>query len=182
MTSTSTQDLVVEQRLRAAIRAVPDFPKPGILFRDITPLLADHELLARAMRDMTVPFDGAGVTHVAAIESRGFVFGAPIALALSAGLVLIRKPGKLPWRTTRVDYALEYGSDSLEMHADGLPPAARVLVVDDVLATGGTAAATCRLVEQGGGTVVACTFLLELDALRGRERLEGRRTTSLLHF
>ena len=182
MSSPGAVGVAMEQRLRAAIRAVPDFPKPGILFRDITPLLADPELLARSIALMAAPFEADGVTHVAAVESRGFVFGAPVALALRAGLVLIRKVGKLPAQTTRVDYALEYGADALEMHTDSLPPGARVLVVDDVLATGGTAAAACRLVELAGGRVTACAFLVELDDLRGRARLDGRRMATLLHF
>jgi adenine phosphoribosyltransferase len=169
----------LERALRAAVRDVPDFPKPGIVFKDITPILADAALFAATTQAMAAPFAGRGVTHVAAIESRGFIFGAPIAQHLGAGLVPLRKPGKLPWRTRRVQYALEYGTDALEAHDDGYHREAHVLVVDDVLATGGTAAAACELVEALGARIVGCSFLLALEFLGGA-RLLGDRDSSVL--
>jgi len=159
---------------------VPDFPKPGIVFKDITPVLADAGLFAEATTAMATSARGLGVTHVAGIESRGFILAAPIALELGAGFIPIRKPGKLPWRSIGKDYALEYGSDRLEMHADAVPPDARVLLVDDVLATGGTAAAAAALIEEGGGYVVGCAFLLASSALHGTARLRGRPVQVLL--
>jgi adenine phosphoribosyltransferase len=168
--------------LRRAIRDVPDFPKPGIVFKDVTPLLADAGLFGRAVRAMGDPFRGDSVTHVVAVESRGFLFGAPIALALGAGLVPVRKPGKLPYETRRAEYMLEYGSDALEVHGDAFDHRARVLVVDDVLATGGTAGATARLIEMLGGTVVGFSFLIELGFLIGRSRLGTARIASVLAF
>lgn len=167
-------------RLRRALRDVPDFPRPGILFKDITPALADPALFADLTSAMAAPCRGLGVTHVAGIESRGFILAAPVALALRAAFVPIRKPGKLPWRAVGKEYALEYGTDRLEMHVDACSVDSRVLVVDDVLATGGTAAAACALVEEVGGTVVGCSFLLAIDALHGTERLRGRVAWSLL--
>lgn len=166
--------------IRRALRDVPDFPKPGILFKDITPVLADAALLARVTDAMAQPFMGAGVTHVVAIESRGFLLGGPIALRLGAGLVPMRKPGKLPWHTLRETYELEYGTDCLEMHRDALGSDSRVLIVDDVLATGGTASAACRLAERQASDVLGCTFLLALEGLEGRAALAGRRVESLL--
>ena len=136
------------------MRDVPDFPKPGILFKDITPLLADGGLFPKACEKMAAPFKGAGVTLVAAIESRGFLLGGPVAQALGAGVVPIRKVGKLPYTTRRVTYQLEYGTDALEVHVDACAKGANVLIVDDVLATGGTAAASCELIESVGGRVV----------------------------
>ena len=174
----STSDLA--RRLARTLRDVPDFPKPGILFKDITPVLADAALFGEATTAMATSARDLGVTHVAGIESRGFILAAPIALALGAGFIPIRKPGKLPWRSIGKDYALEYGSDRLEMHADAVPPDARVLVVDDVLATGGTAAAAAALIEDGGGYVVGCSFLLAISALHGTERLRGRAVQVLL--
>ena len=168
--------------LRRAIRDVPDFPKPGILFKDITPLLADGRLFRRACEAMTEPYRNAGITVVAAIESRGFILGGPIATSLGVGVVPIRKIGKLPHTTRRVTYALEYGTDSLEVHADACVGSARVLLVDDVLATGGTAAAACQLIESVGGEVVGCSFLIELGFLNGADRLAGRRTASALIY
>src|SRR5262245_60730560 len=136
--------------IKEAIRDVPDFPRPGIIFKDITPVLLDARLFDLATRRMADPFPNAGITQVVAIESRGFLFGAPIALALEAGLVPVRKPGKLPAARQRVEYALEYGTDALEMHADAIAETDRVLIVDDVLATGGTAEAAARLVQGRG--------------------------------
>ncbi len=168
--------------LKHAIREVPDFPKPGIGFKDITPILLDAGLFGRAVELMAAPYAGAGISRVVSIESRGFIFGAPIALRLGAGLVPIRKPGKLPAATQRVDYALEYGTDALEMHNDAVGPRDRVLVIDDVLATGGTAAAAAQLVAGTGGAVVGFSFLIELYFLKGRQRLPGQRVEALLHY
>lgn len=167
--------------LYGAIRDVPDFPKPGIVFKDITPLLLDADLLRSALDGLSGPFRDAGVTHVVAIESRGFLLGGPVALALKAGLVPIRKPGKLPHDRQRVEYDLEYGTDALEMHRDALGPGHRVLVVDDVLATGGTAEAAGRLVKGCGATLVGYSFLIELEFLKGRGRLRER-VEALLHY
>jgi adenine phosphoribosyltransferase len=169
-------------RLRAAIRDVPDFPKPGILFKDITPVLSDPALFRLATEAMAAPWTEAGITHVAAIESRGFILGGPIAQRLDAGFIPVRKPGKLPYRRERVEYALEYGTDSLEIHADACGSEARVLIVDDVLATGGTAAAAARLVEQVGAPVAGFAFLIELTFLKGRDRLEGYDLFTLVDY
>jgi adenine phosphoribosyltransferase len=152
------------------IRDVPDFPKPGIVFKDITPLLGDARSFADAIAAMTAPWRTANVQVIAGIESRGFILGAAMALELGVGFVPIRKPGKLPARTIGVDYALEYGSDRVEVHVDALPPGTRVLIVDDVLATGGTLAATRALVEQVNGIVVGASLLVELAFLQGRQR------------
>ncbi len=162
------------------IRDVPDFPKPGILFKDITPVLLDPELFRRVTDALAQGYATDRITHVVAIESRGFILGAPVALRLGAGLVPMRKPGKLPAARAREDYALEYGTDALEMHADALGRGARVLVVDDVLATGGTAAAACRLVERVGGTVVGLSVLMVLGFLGGAKTLTGRRLETVL--
>ncbi|HEU5262244.1 MAG TPA: adenine phosphoribosyltransferase [Gemmatimonadales bacterium] len=164
------------------IRDVPDFPKPGILFKDITPLLLDPTTFRRAVALMEQPFRSAQVSRVVSIESRGFLLGAPIALALDAGLVPIRKPGKLPSGRGRVEYALEYGTDALEMHSDAVGAQDRVLIVDDVLATGGTAEAAGKLVRTHGADVVGFTFLIELDFLNGRVRLATERVEALLHY
>ncbi len=168
--------------LKRAIREVPNFPKPGIGFKDVTPILLDVALFAYAVEQMTASYAAARISKVVSIESRGFIFGAPIALQLAAGLVPIRKPGKLPAATHRVEYALEYGTDALEMHHDAVGAHDRVLVVDDVLATGGTAAAATRLIGATGGAVVGFAFLIELDFLKGRQRLQGRRVEALLHY
>lgn len=161
-------------RLAATIRVVPDFPSPGIMFQDVTPLLADAGLLRETVEALAEPWRGAGITHVAAIESRGFIFGAPVALALGAGFIPIRKPGKLPFERAGQDYALEYGTGRLEIHVDACPAPARVLIVDDVLATGGTAKAACDLVEAVGGAVAGCAFVLALRPLGGAKRIAGR--------
>ena len=171
------------ESLYRLVRDVPDFPKPGILFRDITPVLLDVSALESAVAAIVGPFLKEGVSKVAAVESRGFVFGAPAALALRAGLVLVRKPGKLPAAKRRVSYALEYGSDTLEVHTDSLGRGDRVLVVDDVLATGGTAAACAQLVEQSGATLVGLAFLIELADLGGRARVGAdRRVHTVLTY
>lgn len=166
--------------LRALIRDVPDFPKPGVGFRDITPVLASpagfHAAVA-GLVDLARPFRA---DHVLAAEARGFLFGPAVAAELGAGFVLARKPGKLPRATVSVEYSLEYGVDRLEVHTDAIGPGARVLVHDDLLATGGTARALCDLVERAGGEVVACAFLLELAFLDGRTRLDGYPVHALL--
>lgn len=164
------------------IRPVPDFPKPGIMFRDITPLLADAAGFAEAIRRLAEPWRGESLDAIAAVEARGFLFAGPLALELGVGVVPVRKPGKLPAETISHDYDLEYGRDTLEMHAGMLAPRARVLVVDDVLATGGTAAACMRLVETAGGVVAGAAFLLEISALGGRERLAPHRIQAVLHY
>jgi adenine phosphoribosyltransferase len=173
-----------ESRIKRSIRDVPDFPKPGILFKDITPLLGDAELFKMTTDAMAAPFEGARVSHVVAIESRGFILGAPVAQRLSAGFIPVRKSGKLPAKTEIVEYALEYGTDRLEIHADacdwGQRP--RMLIVDDVLATGGTADATRRLVERLGGECLGFSFLIALSFLPGLERLRGRSIHSLVTY
>lgn len=172
----------MSETLYRLIRDVPDFPKAGILFRDITPILLDHRALDEALELLTAPLRGLGVSRVVAIESRGFILGSPVALELQAGLVLVRKPGKLPAQTHRVEYALEYGTDALEMHADALGPGDRVAIVDDVLATGGTAAAAAQLVTKGGSTVAAFSFLVELADLGGREKLGDYPVHAVLRY
>lgn len=173
---------ITVQEIYQAIRDVPDFPKPGIMFKDITPLLLDPGRFRRALELMAAPFGGSKVQRVVSIESRGFLLGAPIALLLEAGLVPIRKPGKLPAARGRVEYTLEYGTDALEMHRDAVGQGDRVLIVDDVLATGGTAEAAAKLVRAHGAQVVGFTFLIELDFLKGRERLRNERVEALLHY
>jgi adenine phosphoribosyltransferase len=163
------------------IRDIPDFPKPGIVFKDITPLLADATAFRAAIDRLIEPYRGR-VDVVLGIESRGFIIGAPAAYALGTGLALVRKPGKLPHRTHAATYELEYGRDTLEIHHDALGDRHRVLVVDDLLATGGTAGAACQLVRHCGGEVVGCAFVVELAALRGRERLAGIDVTALLSY
>ncbi|MBN1846224.1 MAG: adenine phosphoribosyltransferase [Sedimentisphaerales bacterium] len=168
--------------IRSLIRSVPDFPRPGIVFRDITPLLADAEALARTCRVMADPFRGQAVDLVVGAESRGFIFGTAIALELQAGFVPIRKPGKLPAETIFQEYALEYGTDRLEMHADAVKPGQRILMVDDLLATGGTMQAACRLVRPLGGEIVGVSFLIELAFLAGRAKLAGYTIHSLIRY
>jgi adenine phosphoribosyltransferase len=157
--------------LRRFVRDVPDFPKPGILFRDVTPLLGDPRALGAAVRGLAAPFRDHGVEQVMGIESRGFVLGTPVALELGAGFALVRKAGRLPWKTRRVTYDLEYGSDTVEMHVDAVKPGQKVLIVDDLIATGGTAAAAVQLARDAGAEVVGCAFLIELTALGGRKLL-----------
>lgn len=160
-------------RIAALLRDVPDFPSPGIVFKDITPLLADPETFEVAIEAMIEPFRDNGVAKIAGIEARGFVFAGPIGLKMNAGVVPVRKPGKLPRKTVEQTYDLEYGTDTVQIHADAVNPGDRVLIVDDVLATGGTAAATAALLEGVGATVVGVSVLLELGFLTGRERLDG---------
>lgn len=154
-----------------AVRTIADFPKPGIQFKDITPILADPELLALAVAQLAEPYRDQDVTKVVGIESRGFILGALLAQALGAGFVPVRKAGKLPFTTRREEYALEYGTDAVEMHVDAIAPHDRVLIHDDVIATGGTAAATHRLAAAAGGEVVGFSFLVELAFLGGRQHL-----------
>ena len=157
--------------LRSLIRDIPDFPKPGIVFKDFTPMLADPRGLALAVEMMANPYRGRGIQLVAGAESRGFIFGTAIAQALSAGFVPIRKPGKLPRRVHSVEYALEYGTDRLEIHAEDIRPGQRVLLVDDLLATGGTLAACAELLRKVGATIAGMTVLIELGFLNGRDRV-----------
>jgi len=168
------------ETLRELITDVPDFPQPGIVFRDVTPLLADGAALRRAVDALAGMYQGIEV--VVAIESRGFIFGAPIAYALGVGLVPVRKLGRLPRATEREAYDLEYGSNTVEIHRDALRPGQRVLIVDDLLATGGTVRAAARLVERLGGEVAGIAVLAELTALGGRELLDGRSVTSLIAY
>ena len=170
------------EMLKAAIRDVPDFPKPGILFRDITTLLKEPVAFRRAIDLLTAMCSGRPVDKVAAIESRGFILGSLLADRLGAGFVPVRKRGKLPARTRQATYALEYGSDVVEMHEDAIVRGERVLIVDDVIATGGTAAAARELVEGLGGRLMACAFLVELTFLNGREKLQGCEVLSLIRY
>jgi adenine phosphoribosyltransferase len=163
----------VASQVQRTLRAIPDYPKPGILFQDITPVLRDGDLLREVVAEMSRPFADAGVTHVLGIEARGFILGGAVATYLGAGFVPARKPGKLPWERATETYDLEYGSDALEAHRDALERGDRVLVVDDVLATGGTARAAGQLVLSLGAELVGWSFLLEITALMGRERLTG---------
>ena len=164
------------------IREIPDFPQPGILFRDITPLLNDAEAFRQVVHDMAGPFKGHGIDQVVAIEARGYLLGTPIALELGAGFVPVRKLGKLPFQTYQADYQLEYGSATIEMHQDALLDHHKVLLVDDVLATGGTMAATIRLVEQSHAQVAGIAVLIELTALDGRAKLGDHPLFSLMQF
>ena len=170
----------VAERVRRALRAVPDYPKPGIIFQDITPVLHKAELLRDVVRALAEPYRGARVTHVVGIEARGFIFGAPVAIELGAGFIPLRKPGKLPWESVAEKYALEYGEDALHAHRDACAPGDRVLVVDDVLATGGTADAAGRLVRALGADLVGWSFLMEIGVLCGRDKLSSARVESLL--
>lgn len=166
----------------AAIRDVPDFPKPGIVFKDITPILSDGRLFKATIDALVARWQGERIDKVTGIESRGFVFAAPLAYALGAGLTIVRKPGKLPWRTMREAYALEYGENVLEMHEDAFRPGERVLVVDDVLATGGTADAVGRLVARQQATLVSYSFVVELGFLGGGARLGPEKVHALLRY
>ena len=168
--------------LRSKIREIPDFPKPGILFYDITTLLKDAAAFRESIQLMMEPFKGEKIDIVVGMESRGFIFSAPMAYELGAGLVPVRKLGKLPAETLSVEYALEYGSNTLEIHRDSVEPGERVLIVDDLLATGGTVQGTIELVERLKGEVVGLGFLVELDFLKGRDRLDGRRVSSVIKY
>lgn len=164
------------------IRDVPDFPRPGVMFKDITPLLADPDAFAYTVARLAAHYSAQPLDAVAAAEARGFLFAAPLALELHKPLVPLRKPGKLPYQTHSFKYDLEYGSAELHMHIDGVNPGSNVLLVDDVLATGGTMAAACKLIEMAGGTVVGCAFLIELAFLNGRKPLAGYEVFSLISY
>jgi adenine phosphoribosyltransferase len=167
--------------LSRAIRDIPNFPKPGIVFKDITPLLASGPLFHKTIDVLAERYGGQKIDDVLGIESRGFIIGAALAYRLGAGFCIVRKPGKLPYETHRASYELEYGTDSLEIHRDAIKPGARVLIVDDLIATGGTAKAACELVSVLGGEVVECAFVIELSFLKGREKL-GCRSFSILQY
>lgn len=167
--------------LESYIRDIPDFPKEGIVFKDITPLLASPDGFREAIDTIADEFAGDGITKVLGAEARGFIFGGALAYKLGAGFVPARKPGKLPWETTKAEYALEYGTDSLEMHLDAIGEGDVVLIVDDVLATGGTAAAKAQLAETTGARVAGLAFLIELDFLNGRQKLGDAKIVSLIH-
>ncbi len=175
-------DIARVEDLKRLIREVPDFPKPGILFYDITTLLKDPSGLRAVIDALKARYENAGIGTVLGIEARGFIFAPALALALGAGFVPVRKPKKLPAATEGVEYALEYGTDRLEIHRDAITPGQRVLVLDDLLATGGTAAAVAKLVEKLGGRVAGLGFVVELDFLKGREKLAGYDVFSLLHY
>ena len=168
--------------LNRYIRDIPDFPKPGILFKDITPLLADPDAFEYAISKLAAHYSTAKIDAIAAVEARGFLFAAPLALQLRVPLIPLRKPGKLPYRTYSLKYELEYGEAELHMHIDGIAAGASVLMVDDLLATGGTMSAGCRLVEQAGGAVLGCAFLVELAFLGGRGKLGGHDVYSLMTY
>lgn len=168
------------EKLRTTLRAIPDYPKPGIMFQDITPVLQDGLLFRQVREELAAPYRGLGISHVVGIEARGFILAAPVAVTLGAGFIPLRKPGKLPWKTIRHEYKLEYGTDSLEAHRDACPPGSRILVVDDVLATGGTAEAAGELVRRLGGEVIGWSFLLGIGGLGGVERLRGAPSHILL--
>ena len=168
--------------IKKAIRDIPDFPKKGILFRDITPLLKDPSALRHCIRHIADQYRGRGVDAVVGAESRGFIFAVPIALELNVGFIPIRKPGKLPHETVTETYELEYGTDTLQIHRDAIRPGQKILMVDDLLATGGTMAACCRLVQQLGGQVAGCAFVIELAFLNGRQKLDGHSITSLVRY
>ena len=172
----------LETVLKTTIRDIPDFPKPGILFKDITPVLSDAQLMHRIVEEFATVHVDAGVTAVVGMESRGFIFGAPLAMRLGCAFVPARKPGKLPYESIGVDYALEYGTARLEMHTDAVGANDKVLVVDDLLATGGTAAATNQLILDLGAAIVANCFVIELDFLKGREALGSVPVQSIVHY
>jgi adenine phosphoribosyltransferase len=168
--------------VRASIREIPDFPQPGILFRDITPLLETPSAFGYVIDEFVARYDGCSLDRIVAIESRGFLFGAALADRLDVGLAVVRKPGKLPFRVIRQEYDLEYGTDALEMHIDAVSPNHRVIVIDDLLATGGTAAAATALVHAQGAEVIECAFVIELAGLRGRQKLGDIPVYALITF
>ena len=168
--------------IKDLVRDVRDYPKPGIVFKDITPVLSDIDALRTSIKEMAAPFTNLGIDIVVGIESRGFIFGAPIADLLNAGFVPVRKPGKLPWKTESVSYELEYGTDTLEIHEDAITEGQNVLIVDDLLATGGTAEATCKLVSKLGGNIKGLSILIELKDLNGRKRLNQYNVHSLVQY
>jgi len=168
--------------LKQTIRSIPDFPKPGIIFRDITTLLQNPAALRQSVDLIAEHFDEGSIDVVVGAEARGFIFGPAVAYRLNAGFVPIRKPGKLPYQTIRATYQLEYGTDTVEMHKDAIEPGQRVLMIDDLLATGGTMAACCKLVEQIGGKIAGCAFVIELSFLKGRGKLTGYEIFSLVDY
>ena len=168
--------------LEEYIRSIPDWPKKGILFRDITPLLADPKAFAAAVDALCAGFTGTGIEYIAAVEARGFIFGAAAARKLGAGFVPIRKKNKLPFKTESITYDLEYGTDTLEVHSDAVEKGTKVLMVDDLLATGGTMAAACELIEKIGGQIASITFLIELTELAGREKLGGYKIKTVISY
>ncbi len=168
--------------LEKFIRDIPDFPKKGIVFKDITPLLQDPQALREAVVRIADKFRGAGITHVLGAEARGFIFGAAVACELGAGFLPVRKPGKLPYKTEKATYELEYGTDTLEIHVDAVKKGAKILLVDDLLATGGTMAACCDLVERMGGEVAGVAFVIELTFLNGREKIAKYDPFSLIQY
>lgn len=170
------------EELKKKIRDVPDFPKPGIIFKDITPLLSDVKSFQKVIDTFAKRYSEKAIDLIVAIESRGFIFGSALSYRIDAGFVPVRKKGKLPYKTESVEYALEYGTDKIEIHQDAIHQGSRVLIVDDLLATGGTARATCELVEKTGGTVVECAFVIELAFLNGREKLKGHEVFSLIQY
>ena len=172
----------MDDQLKSLIRTIPDFPKPGIQFRDITTLLQDEWGFKRAIDEFVTHYRYSPIDKVIAIESRGFVVGGALAHHLNCGMVMARKKGKLPWKVERQEYQLEYGTDCIEIHQDAIKPGERCLVVDDLLATGGTCQATCQLVERLGGKVVGCAFIIELRGLQGRRRLTGRDVHVLVSY
>jgi adenine phosphoribosyltransferase len=172
----------MESILREHIRDVPDFPKPGIMFKDITPLLQNHEVFSKVIQNLTDRYSGEKIDAVVGIESRGFLFGTPLAHQLGASFIPVRKKGKLPYETIQMSYDLEYGSETIEMHTDAISKGHRAVVIDDLLATGGTADATCKLIENQGGSVIECAFVVELAFLNGREKIGDRKIHSLITF
>ena len=180
MTTTATDF----EYVRSTVREVPDFPKPGILFLDVTTIVKDHRAFNKCIDFLYEKFKDQKVDYIAGIESRGFIFGAPLACKLNAGFITIRKPNKLPADTIKETYSLEYGTDTIEMHSDAVKPGDRVVVIDDLLATGGTAVAACNLVKKAGAEVVSAAFIIELDPLKGREKIEakGVEVVSMLNY
>ncbi|OGS07754.1 MAG: adenine phosphoribosyltransferase [Elusimicrobia bacterium RIFOXYA12_FULL_51_18] len=178
----NTRNALTTEKIKAIIRDVPDFPKKGIIFKDITPLLADNSAFTETVKSMAEIYKGRGITKVLGIEARGFILAAPIALELGAGMVPVRKKGKLPYKTVSATYALEYGEDTLQMHEDAVKKGEKVLIVDDVLATGGTAGAVVALVEKLGAKVDGIAVLIELEFLNGRGKLSGRDVFSLIKY
>ena len=172
----------IQELIEQHIRDVPDFPKPGILFKDITPVVQDAHAFASIIDHFKERYDGADLHTIVGVESRGFIFGAALAYAMGKGFTLVRKPGKLPARIESIRYELEYGTDELQIHADAISKGQRVLVIDDLLATGGTAAATCQLIHKLGGDVVECGFVIELAFLGGRDRIEPTPSYSAITY
>ena len=169
-------------RLKSKVRDIPDFPEPGIIFRDITPLVADPAALQLSVYQLLQPFLGESVNAVAGMEARGFIFGSLAAWELGVGFIPLRKPGKLPYDVQTASYNLEYGSAALEVHTDAVNAGDKILLIDDLIATGGTAQASCQLIEELGGEIIGCAFVIELDALKGREKLSKYKVHSLLHY